>query len=88
MKKHKEMTYSPWVKIYISRIKNIFKIHSEYPLEPSTSKKMKLFESIEKKITENKQSENVSQLEMNEVISVHCDMLTIVILSTRFGVFV
>ena len=64
------------IRIYVNKIKNgmIFKIKTGYYLKLLTPEKMKLLGSTETKITESgKNGENVSYLEINEVVLVHCD---------------
>ena len=52
----------------------IFKIKTGYYLKLLTPEKMKLLGSTENKITESgKNGENVSYLEITEVVLVHCD---------------
>ena len=65
------------VKIYIDKIENrtIFKIKNEYALELLTKETMKLLGSTESKITKDKNGENVSHLEITEVVLVHCNMV-------------
>ena len=76
-KKHGENTNKPSVQIYVNQIENriTFKIKSGYSLELSTPETMKLLGSSKNKITKNKNGENVSHLEITEVILVHCNMV-------------
>ena len=77
LKKHVENIYKPSVQIYVSEIKNrvTFKIKNGYNLELLTSETMKLLGSTENKITKDKNSENVPNLEIIEVVLVHCDIV-------------
>lgn len=51
--------------------KNKFKIKTGYYLLLLTLETIKLLESTERKITKDKSGENVSQLEINEVVLIH-----------------
>ena len=67
----------PSVKIYINRVENriTFKIKNGYCLELLTKETMKLLGSIESKITKDKNGENITHLEITEVVLVHCNMV-------------
>ena len=60
-------------KEYINKIENriTFKIKTGYYLEILTSERMKLLGSIKSKINKNKKGENVSNLEITEVLLVN-----------------
>ena len=60
-KKHGENIGNPSVKIYINKIENRIKFRNKngYSLELLTTKTIKLLESTENKITEDKNTENV-----------------------------
>ena len=77
LKKHGENTNKPSVQIYVNKIENriTFKIKDGYSLELLTSETMKLLGSNKNKITEGKTGENVSNLEITEVVLVHCNMV-------------
>ena len=77
LKKHRENTNKPSIQIYINKIENRikFKIKKGYSLELLTPETMKLLGSTENKITEDKNSENVPQLEITEVVLFHCDIV-------------
>ena len=62
---------------YVNRIENriTFKIKKEYSLELLTPDTLKLLQSIENKITKDKNGENVRRLEITEVVLVHCDIV-------------
>ena len=73
LKKHGQKTYIPSIKKYLNKIKNMvtFKIKTRYHLELLTSETMKLLENNKSKKTKDKNSENVPNLEMTEVVLVH-----------------
>ena len=77
LKKHRENTNKPSIQIYINKIENriTFKIKKGYSLELLTPETMKLLGSTENKITEDKNRENVPQLEITEVVLFHCDIV-------------
>ena len=76
-KKHGENTNKPWVEIYVNKIENriTFKIRDGYRLELLTPETMKLLGSTENKKSKNKNDDNVSHLEITEVILVHYNMV-------------
>lgn len=55
--------------------KNKFKIKTGYYLLLLTLETIKLLESTERKIAKDKSGENVSQLEINEVVLIHCNIV-------------
>ena len=71
------MTDNPSVEIYVNQIENriTFRIKAGYYLELLTPEMMKLLESTENKITKGENDENVSHLEMTEVVLVHCKIV-------------
>ena len=77
MKKHREDIDKPSVMIYVNKIENrvTFKIKNGYSLELLSPKTMKLLGSTENKITKDKNGENVSHLEIAEVVLVHCNIV-------------
>ena len=77
LKKHSESVDNPSIRIYVNKIENriTFKIKSGYYLELLTPETMKLLGSAESKITTNKNSENVPQLEVVELVLVHCNIV-------------
>ena len=77
MKKHGENVDNPSIIIYINKIENriTFKIKNGYYIELLTPKTMSLFGSTESKITEDKNSENVPNLQVVEVVLVHCNLV-------------
>ena len=76
-KKHGEDIDKPSVQIYANKIENwvTFKIKNGYSLELLTPETMKLLGSTANKITKDKNSENVPNLEITEVILVHCNIV-------------
>ena len=76
-KKHGESTDKPSVQIYVNKIENrvIFKIENGYSLELLTPETIKLLGSTENKITKDKSGENVTHLEITEVVLVHCNIV-------------
>ena len=63
--------------MYVNRIENriTFKIKSGYYLEDLRSETMKLLGSTERKITIDKNGENVPHLELVELVLVHCNLV-------------
>ena len=76
-KKHGEDIDKPSIQIYVNQIENrfTFKIKNGYSFELLTFETMKLLGSSENKITKDKNGENVSHLEITEVVLVHCDIV-------------
>ena len=66
MKKHEAVTDDPSIRIYVNKIENriMFKIKRGYYLELLTPETMKLLGSAKRKITKDKNDENVSYLEI------------------------
>ena len=64
------------MRIYVNKIeiRIAFKVKTWYYLEPLTPETMQLLRSTESKINKDKNSENVLQLEINEVLLVHCNI--------------
>ena len=78
MKKHGENVDNPSIIIYINKIENriTFKIKSGYYLELLTPETMKLLGStVVSKINKDKNGENVPNLEVVEVVLVHCNLV-------------
>ena len=77
LKKHEEDIHEPSVQIYVNKIENriTFKIKKGYSLELLTPETMKLLGSTENKITKDKNSENLTNLEITEVVLNHCDIV-------------
>ena len=76
-KKHGEDIDEPSVQIYVNKIENriTFKIRNGYNLEVLTPETMTLLGSTENKITKDKNGENVPNLEITEVVLVHCNIV-------------
>ena len=79
LKKHGENIDKPSVQIYVNKIENriTFKIKDGYSLELLTPETMKLLGSSKNKTAKNKNGENISHLEITEVILAHCNMVNI-----------
>ena len=77
LKKHSESVVNPSIRIYVNKIENriTFKIKSAYYLELLTPETMKLLGSTVSKINKDKNGENVSDLEIVEVVLVHCNLV-------------
>ena len=77
LKKLGENAVNPSIRIYINKIKNrvTFKIKTRYYLEPLTPETMKLPGSTKSKITKDGNGENVSYLEITEVMLIHCNVV-------------
>ena len=77
LKKHTENVDNPSIRIYANKIENriTFKIKNGYYLELLTPETMKLLGSTKSKITKDKNGENVSHLEIVELVSVHCNLV-------------
>ena len=74
MKKHGEKTVNLSIKTYVNKLENriTFKIKTGYYLELLTPGTMKLLRSTHRKITKDINGENVSYLEITEVVLIHC----------------
>ena len=77
LKKHGESVDNPSIRMYINRIENriTFKIKNGYYLELLTHETMKLFGSTKSKVTKDKNGENVPNLEIVELVLVHCNLV-------------
>ena len=77
LKKHERVAYNPSIRIYGNKMKNriTFRIKTEYYLEPLTSETMKLLGSTKSKITKAKNGENIPDLEIAEVVLIHCNIV-------------
>ena len=76
-KKHGENIDKPSAQIYVNKIENriTFKIKAGYSLDLLTPETIKLLGSTKNEITKNKNSENVTHLEITEVVLVHCNIV-------------
>ena len=77
LKKRSENVDNPSIRTFANKIENriTFTIKSGYYLELLTPETIKLLGSTEKKITKDKNSENVPHLEVVELVLVHCNLL-------------
>ena len=77
LKKHSESVDNPSIRIFVNKIENriTFKTKSGYYLELLTPETMKLLGSTVSKINKDKNGENVSNLEVVEVVLVHCNLV-------------
>ena len=75
--KHNEKFDNPPIRIYVNKTENrtTFKFKTGYYLELLTPETMKLLASTESKITKDKNSENVTHLEITEAVLVHCNIV-------------
>ena len=77
LKQHGENIDKPSIQIYVNKIENrvTFKIKNGYSLELLTQETMKLLGSTEDKIIKDKNGKNVPDLEITEVVLVHCNIV-------------
>ena len=77
LKKYSKSVDDPPIEIFVSKNENriTFKIKNGYYLELLTPETMKLLENTESKITGEKDSENVPQLEVVELVLIHCNIV-------------
>ena len=77
LKKHSENVDNPSIRICVNKIENriTFKIKNGYYLEPLTHETLKLLASSERKITTDKNGEQVPHLEVVELVLVHCNLV-------------
>ena len=75
LKEHRKNTDNPSIRIYVHKIENriTFKIKTGYHVEILTPQTMKLHGSTENKVTKNKNGETIPNLEITEVVLVHCN---------------
>ena len=75
--KIRENDANPPIRIYVNKIENriTFRTKTGYYLEYLTPETMKLLGSTESKITKDKNGENMSHLQMTEVVLVHCNIV-------------
>ena len=78
LKKYGGNADQPSVHIYVTKIENrvTFKIKNRYSLELLTPETMKLLESTENKITEDKNGENLPHLEITDVVLFDCNIVS------------
>ena len=72
-----EKTLNASVRIYLNKIENriIFKIKTGYNVELLTPETIKLLGSTENKIAKDKNGENISHLEITEMVLVHSNIV-------------
>ena len=77
LKKHSESVDNPSIRKYVNKIENriTFKIKNGYYLELLTPEAMKMLGSKESKTTKDKNGENVTHLEIVELVLVHCNLV-------------
>ena len=76
VKNYETLTDNPPLRIYVNKIENsiTFEIKRGFYLKPLTPEAIKLLGSTKSKITKNEKGENVPNLEITEVILVHCNV--------------
>ena len=76
-KKHEKSTDNSSIKIYVSKIENrvTLRIKTGFYLELLTPETMKLLWSTTSKLTKDKNGENLPNLEITEVVLVHCNFV-------------
>ena len=77
IKKHETLTENPLVQIYPNKVKTrvVFKIKTGYKLELLSPETMKVLGSTKKDVDQDKEGENVPNLESVEVVLVHCNLV-------------
>ena len=77
LKKLDAVIDNPSIRIYINKIENriTFKIKKKYYLELLIPQTMILIGSTKSKVTTNKNGENVSHLEITELVLMHCNIV-------------
>ena len=77
LEKHSESVNNPSIRICVNKIENriTFKIKSGYYLELLTPETMKFLGSTVSKINKDKNGENIPNLEVVEVVLVHCNLV-------------
>ena len=77
LKKHSKNVDDPSVRIYVNKIENriTFKIKTGYYLELLIPETMELLGSTKSKITKDKNRENLSHLEVVELVILHCSLV-------------
>ena len=75
--KHNRNVYNPSIRIYVNKIENriTFKIKKGYYLELLASETKKLLGSTDSKITKDKNGENVTHLEITEIVLPHYNIV-------------
>ena len=80
IKKHDTVADIPSIQIYTNKIKNrvAFKIKTGYKLELLLKEMMILLGSTVKVVAKDKNSENVPKVEMQDVVLMHCNVVTVI----------
>ena len=76
IKKHETVTENPLIKIYLNKIEDriTFRINTGCYLVLLTPETVKLLGSTKNRTSKNQNCENVSHLEITEVVLIHCDI--------------
>ena len=77
LKKHRESVDNPPIRMYVNKIQNriTFKIKNGYYLELLTPETMRLLGSSKSKVIKDENGEDVPNLEVAEVVLVHCNLV-------------
>ena len=77
LRKHNENVDNPSIRICVNKIENrvTFEVKNGYYIELLTPETMKLLGSTESRITKDKNGEDVRQLEIVELVLVHCNLV-------------
>ena len=77
LKKHGENIDNPSIRIFGKKIENriTFKVKTGYYLELLTPETMKLLGNTENEISKSEKGENVTHLEITEIVLVHCNIV-------------
>ena len=77
IKKHEKVTHNPSIRIYVSKIENRItsKTKKGYYIQLLTPETTKVHGNTKSKIPKDENGENVSHLEITEVVLVHCNIV-------------
>ena len=81
LKNHGKKTVNPSIRIYINKIEITFKIKTGYYLELVITETLKSLGSTNHIIKKDENGENVSYLEIDEVVLIYCLVLLIIFIS-------
>ena len=72
------MSVNPLIRIYVNQIENTitFRIKTRHYLKLLTLETVKLLLSTKSKITNDGNCENITHLEITQVVLVHCNIVT------------
>ena len=73
--KHQTVTNNPLIRIYVNKTENRITFKTVYYGKSLTSKTMKLLGRTKRKITKDKNSENMTRLEITKVVLFHCSIV-------------